>query len=306
MDALSSTSFTAIGTTALVAVCDPARLPEAASILRRELDAVDRACSRFRPDSELSRLNARAGRPTRVSVRLLEAVEVALGAAAHTDGAVDPTVGRALLRLGYDRDFSALAGSPPRRRIRVARAPGWQRVHVDRETGTVELDDGVSLDLGATAKALAADAAARAVHEAVGCGTLVSLGGDVSLAGEPPAAGWPVRVTDDHRLLDGAGQTVALRDGGLATSSTRVRRWRAGGGERHHIVDPASGLPADEVWRTATVAASSCVAANAASTTAVVRGEGAPAWLERAGLPARLVRGDGTVVRVCDWPEEGR
>jgi thiamine biosynthesis lipoprotein len=120
-----------------------------------------------------------------------------------------------------------------------------------------------------------------------------------------PEGGWPIRVTDDHRSGASAeGQTIALAEGGLATSSTTVRRRRIGGDEVHHIVDPATGAPAREVWRTVSVAARTCVEANTASTAAIVRGEAAVEWLERAGLPARLVRRDGTVVPTCGWPAE--
>jgi FAD:protein FMN transferase len=94
-----------------------------------------------------------------------------------------------------------------------------------------------------------------------------------------------------------------LREGGLATSSTTVRRWRTGGVERHHIVDPRTGQPAREIWTTASVAAATCVDANAASTAAIVLGDAAPAWLARSGLAARLVRRDGSVLGVAGWPE---
>jgi thiamine biosynthesis lipoprotein len=143
------------------------------------------------------------------------------------------------------------------------------------------------------------------VHEAAGASALVNLGGDIALAGPAPAGGWPIRVTDDHRSAATAeGQTIALAGGGLATSSTTVRRWRAGDAELHHIVDPRTGAPAAEVWKTVSVAAGTCVEANSASTAAIVRGEKAVAWLERAGLPARLVRRDGATTYTCGWPEE--
>jgi thiamine biosynthesis lipoprotein len=135
---------------------------------------------------------------------------------------------------------------------------------------------------------------------------LVNLGGDLTVAGStPPDGGWAVLVTDDHRSpLDADGQTVAVRSGGLATSSTTVRRWRAGGREHHHIVDPRTGLAAAEIWRTVSVAAATCVDANTASTAAIVRGREAPAWLDRMGLPARLVALDGSVSTTGAWPGE--
>jgi thiamine biosynthesis lipoprotein len=111
-------------------------------------------------------------------------------------------------------------------------------------------------------------------------------------------------VAEDHSSpLDGPGQTVALRGGGLATSSTTVRRWKRGERELHHILDPASGRPAQECWRTVSVAAACCVDANIASTAAIVRGGRAPDWLESLGLPSRLVAIDGTVSFAAGWPE---
>jgi thiamine biosynthesis lipoprotein len=114
-----------------------------------------------------------------------------------------------------------------------------------------------------------------------------------------------VRVADDHAGgADQAGQTIALHGGGLATSSTTVRRWRRGELELHHILDPASGRPAAEHWRTVSVAAATCVDANIASTASILRGEGAPSWLERLALPARLVALDGSVTRTGGWPAD--
>ena len=123
------------------------------------------------------------------------------------------------------------------------------------------------------------------------------------MAGPAPDDGWPVGIADDH-AADTASAAVALRGGGLATSSTTVRAWRRGGRPVHHIVDPATGLPARVVWRTVSVAAATCVDANTAATAAIVRGADAPAWLEELELPARLVAADGDVVTVAAWPAE--
>src|SRR6202012_3274324 len=115
------------------------------------------------------------------------------------------------------------------------------------------------LDLGATAKAWAADRAAVAAANVSGLGALVSLGGDISVSGPAPTAGWAVRFTDDHSAPpDAPGQTVAIRDGGLASSSVTVRRWLAHGRAAHHIIDPRHGEPAHGVWRTASVTPASC------------------------------------------------
>jgi FAD:protein FMN transferase len=301
---VASAAFRALGSTASVFVTEAGAIGGACALLEDELAVIDRACSRFRPDSELSRVNAAAGLPVPASESLLQAVEVAIRAAQLTDGDVDPTVGRAMRAIGYDCDFEAV----PRARLRwisPAPVPGWQNVHVDRRTGTVRAAPGVELDLGATAKALAADRAARRINEALGCGVLVNLGGDVSVTGQAPAGGWRVRVTDDHRGgADADGQTVSITSGGLATSSTTVRQWIAGGQRRHHILDPRTGVSAPVVWRTASVAAASCADANIASTAAIVRGARAPTWLRGLGLPSRLVGAEGEIVHLGGWPEE--
>jgi thiamine biosynthesis lipoprotein len=307
--------FSALGTTAVLLTADPARADDALLILRAELAAIDAACSRFRPDSELSRANATAGTgPVPVSALLAEAVEAALRAAELTDGAVDPTVGPAVVALGYDRTFAQVAARRPEDTAPSTGpatgprpAAGWGTVRWDPVLRLLRLPAGTTLDLGATAKALAADRAARRAAAAVGCGVLVNLGGDLSAAGEPPDGGWRVAIADDHAAPDaGPGRpVVSIRDGGLATSGTAVRTWRRGGRTLHHIVDPVTGDVPPPVWRTVSVAAGSCVDANTATTAALVLGERAPGWLRGTSLPARLVRTDGSVLCLGAWPADG-
>jgi thiamine biosynthesis lipoprotein len=302
---IASRSFPALGTTALVAVTDEAELGTATEILRRELVRLDEACSRFRPDSELSAVNRNSGSDVHVGPLVFDAVQVAIDVAGLTGGLVDPTVGRSLRLAGYDRTFAEVRMRDGSRvRATFAAVAGWRSVVLDRRRRTICVPDGVELDLGATAKALGADRAAAAVCLATGAGTLVSLGGDIAVAGEPPAGGWPVRIADDHAApLDGPGPVVSIASGGLASSGTHVRRWTTAGGELHHIVDPRTARPAETPWRTVTVAAGSCVDANAASTAAVVLGENAPDWLSTRELPSRLAASGGDVVTVGGWPE---
>jgi FAD:protein FMN transferase len=304
---LASVSFPALGTTALLCVAEAEGLPAAHEELERELSALDQACSRFREDSELVRVNAAAGRgPVGVSPLLFEAIQVALAAAEQTGGLVDPTVGRTLRLAGYDRRFATVKlrdGSTFRPSF--APVPGWRQVELDPMRRTVALAKDVELDLGATAKALAADRIARAAAQVSGTGVLVSLGGDVAVDGPVPDGGWPIRVADDHAAdPEEPGPTVALSAGGLATSGTAVRRWLAGQVALHHIVDPRTGRPAETPWRTVTVAGPTCVDANVASTAAVVLGEEAPTWLAARGLPARLAREAGEVTCVGGWPQD--
>jgi thiamine biosynthesis lipoprotein len=206
--------------------------------------------------------------------------------------------------LGYDRDFADLTPNGPPLLVHAEAAPGWHTVDVDVASSTVRVPRGVELDLGATAKALCADRAARAAYDATNVGVLVGLGGDIAIGGPAPAAGWPVRVADDHTAQEG-GQTVTLRAGGLATSGTARRNWVRGDRSLHHLVDPRSGEPASDRWRTASVAAASCVDANIASTAAIVMGDDALRWLQDRGLPARLVDNDGRVTVVGGWPRPG-
>ena len=304
MDTMTRVRFPVFGGEAMIVVTDPEALAGAQWMVQDELDVIDRACSRFRSDSELTALNGAAGRPMEVSNVLREAIGVALRAAAVTDGDVDPTVGQAVRVLGYDADFGSVLPSGPAV-ARVARVPGWHCVSVETD-GTVTLPAGVQLDLGATAKAWAADVASQRAANALGCGVLVSLGGDVAVAGPPPPSGWRIGIADwhgaSHAQVDG---TVEIESGGVATSSIAVRRWVRGSQQLHHVVDPRTGWSATSVWRTVSVAAGSCVDANTASTAAIVRGAGAPAWLARQELPARLVARDGSVLCVAGWPEFG-
>jgi thiamine biosynthesis lipoprotein len=301
------TSFRAFGTFGALLVARQAAARTAQEILGRELRAIDLACSRFRADSELAMLNRESGRPHAVSPLLAEALAVALRAAAATDGDVDPTCGQSLVQLGYDRDFAEVISREPGVIAAPLAAGGWQRVDLDQDALTVRVPEGVLLDLGATAKALAADRAAAAIAAAAGTGVLVNLGGDIAVAGPPPPGGWRIEIDadgGDARPGDGSHPVVALWDGGLATSSTGSRAWSNGGKRVHHILNPRTGAPADSCWAAASVAAASCVDANAASTAAIIRSAAAPGWLARLGLPARLVSSTGAVMTVGAWPDE--
>jgi FAD:protein FMN transferase len=298
--------FRALGCGAVVGVTDPDLLPAAMAEVSAEVAACDIACSRFRDDSELTSLNdpARRNLTAVVSPWLAEALATALRAARETDGLVDPTIGRCLIDLGYDRSFELLAPDQPLV-VRATHVPAWERVSVRKLEARVP--PAVRLDLGATAKALCADRAARRANTVGGCGVLVSLGGDISVSGQPPEEGWVVRITDgadEDPAAAGPGQAVAIREGGLATSGVTVRRWAQGGSSRHHLIDPRTGEPAAAVWRTVSVAAPNCVDANIASTAAVIMGEAAPEWLSSRGVHVRLVRTDGTTVLVGDWPAD--
>jgi thiamine biosynthesis lipoprotein len=298
-------SWKALGTSVHVLATDADGLGRTTTAVSEVLEDVDTAYSRFREDSELSRLNASPGRTVRVSPLLATAIDAAQRAARLTDGAVDPTIGHAIRVAGYDDDFSRVAAAnrgPVN--MRAWRVPGWQAIRFDRRSRTVLLPPGVELDLGSTGKALAADLAARAALKAAGAGgVLVSLGGDIATAGTAPAGGWRIHLAEDSgEKPDGDGDVICLPAGGIATSSTTVRRWTRGGVVLHHIIDPQTSLPATGPFRTVTVAAATCLDANIASTAAIVRGEAAIDWLMSCGLPARLVENDGTI-HIGRWPD---
>jgi thiamine biosynthesis lipoprotein len=301
-DAEASASWRALGTLVQLVVTDPSALPEARQVLEGDLAEVDAACSRFRPDAEIRAL--KGGRQA-ISPLLAEAIGVALRAARLTDGDVDPTVGAAMSAVGYDRDFESIIPNGPPLSLTVRTVPGWREVHLDGRSLTMPA--GVQLDLGATAKAWAADRSAARIATSTGIGVLVSLGGDIAVAGPAPDGGWRIRVQDVTGAPGdrpaGPYAQIAIRDGGLATSSTTARRWQRGGDVLHHILDPRTGLPAEPVWRTVSVAAGSCADANAASTAAVIRGRRALGWLAQLGLPARLVDATGVVFTVAGWPD---
>lgn len=281
-------------TTARLVVTDPATLPAARVAVEDVTSAVEDACSRFRPDSELARLPL-DGHPVRVSPLLAELVGAGLRAADRTDGAVDPTLGASIAAAGYDCTFTLIGGGP---RIVLAPVPeAWHRTTLIDDVLTVPA--GVRLDLGAIAKAWAADRAARAVVDSCGGGALVALGGDIATAGQAPG-GWNVLVRDDPR--DGEQRITLDAGGALATSSTVARTWTSDGVAMHHVLDPRTGTPADPVWRTVSVAAATCEDANTLTTAAIVRGADAVLWLRSCAVPARLVHRDGRVVTIGGWP----
>ena len=294
------THLRALGTTVTLAVADVDVLGTAESALRDELEAIDRACSRFRSDSEIWGLY-REGRPMEASPLLYEAVSVACAVAELSGGAVDPTVGDAVEALGYDRDFAEVAAIGEPLVTRPVPAPGWWLIELNDQTRSIAVPGGIRLDLGASAKALVADRAARRIASMTNSGTLVCVGGDISVSGPAPHGGWPVGIAVDCVEPFDDGPVVSISAGGLASSSTAVRSWRRGGRRLHHIVDPATGDCASEYWRLVSVAAATCVDANAFSTAAVIWGESAPERLEARGLPSRLVRYDGVEVCVAGW-----
>ncbi len=296
---LSRATFKALGVMNTVAVDEPDALEDALALVQDQIAEIDEVCSRFRPDSELSRANRAAGQTLVLHPLLEEALVAAIRAAEMTGGLVDPTVGKHVADAGYTVTFTAMPADGPPMNVEVQQKADWRAVELDAATHSLRVPAGVSLDLGASGKAWAADRAAAAVADAFGVAALVECGGDVAVRGRVPGEGWPVRVALDENAEE--WQDVLMRDGGLATSGTTARRWRRGGVEVHDIIDPRTGLPATTQWAMVTVAARTCLEANAAATAALILGDEAPAWLNACRLPSRMVHVDGHVELAGGW-----
>jgi thiamine biosynthesis lipoprotein len=310
-DADTPEGWTALGASVQLVVTDPGRLERARATLEAELTAIDAACNRLRAGSEVAALDDRAADPVRVSPLLADAIAAALRTAQLTDGDLDPTVGDAFADAGQAEGGHQDDGQrepAPSLAAFFNPAPGWQQVRLDARTGQLWLPPGIRLDLGATVKAWAADRCAARLAGTLRCGVLVGLGGDIAVAGRVPAGGWRIRVQEltgqPEEPPRGPFTVVAIRDGGLATSSTTARRWR-GTNVAAYVLDPTTGAPAAPFWRTVSVAAATCAFASAASTAAMIRGRRAKEWLSALRLPARLVALDGRVYTVAGWPAGG-
>jgi thiamine biosynthesis lipoprotein len=285
---------------ARLVVTDADRLDEAVATAGAVLADIDRAASRFRPDSELVTLRRDADGGVQLSEVLTDLVAEALLAAELSAGAVDPTVGSALAEIGYDRDIRLVVSDRTPLRAVVRRVPGWRTLRL--EGNRLFRPEGVRLDLGATAKAVAADRIAALVHDRLGTGVLISLGGDIATAGPTPAGGWQVSVQDTPQEPEAR---IALAPGtAIATSSTVRRTWRRGGVTYHHIVDPSTSQPAARHLGSVSVVAATCAEANTISTATLVKNADGAAWVAATGRAARLVDLDGRVQVLNGWPEE--
>jgi len=293
--------FSAIGTSNQILSTRPDVLGAAVAIAKDYLDALDWACSRFRPDSEVSRLAvAAATEPASLvgSPMLVDHLEAARHAARLSGGLVDFTVGSALIGSGYDADLAQVQARDEFTQAVPGQVAGWQRVELAGSRITTPA--GVVLDFGATAKAHAADMIARLLALQLPGGFLVNLGGDLATSGATPEGGWRVGI----EAADGSTrEVISIAHQAVATSSTQLRTWATSTGGAHHIIDPRSGRTAVPAWAHVTCVAVTALEANTASTAAIVLGEDAVAWLSSHGVAARLERPDGSVVCTTGWPE---
>ena len=301
-------TFGVFGTTAVLLVTGPGLLPRARDDrrhrARRRRPGLQQVPARFR-DHQAERGGGRSGRDQR-AVRRAHRCGPAGGPADRRGRRSDLRAGaqRARLRSRFRRAAGRRRHVPTG--PACSPAPGWRRVHLDRDRARARLGGGAQLDLGATAKAWAADRCCELIARRLGCGALVSLGGDIAVAGPVPEGGWRVRVTDDHAAgPDAPGQTVAISSGGLATSSTTVRAWAIGRPARctTSSIPPPAARPIRAGARSVSrpeAAWTPTRQARPPSSAAPARSAGCP----DSGLPARLVRADGTVQTTAGWPSD--
>jgi thiamine biosynthesis lipoprotein len=275
---MQTRSFHAMGTT-IELLLDAEGADDALDAAEAEFERLEQVMTRFRPDSELSQLN-RDG-VIHGSRDLVDVVELALAARERTGGRFDPTVHDALAAAGYDRTFDEV---PPEGECPASPPPACGgAVLVDGLR--IEVEPGFRLDLGGIGKGFAAERVAELLALRGPC--LVNAGGDVAVRGIPPAGAWAVAV-DDHL-------TLGLERGGLATSGRDRRRWQRGATEQHHLIDPATGLPAHTDLVRVTAAGTSAVDAEVLAKLMFLAGS---ARAEAAGIPAILVTEDGSTMRV--------
>ena len=251
--------------------------------------------SRFRPDSDLSRLNAAAGRPIVVSETLWDVLAVALDAARASGGLVQPSLLAPLEAAGYDRPFDELAAALPDA-AQPAPVADWRTLALNQRSRAVALPAGARLDLGGVAKGWAAAQATRRLAE-IGP-ALVDAGGDIVVSG-PMADGepWPIGIANPFAAQHSLGLLLLPR-GAVATSGRDYRRWTRGGVAQHHIIDPRTGRPAQTDVLSATVVAPNGPTAEMAAKVALILGGAAGlAWLDaRPPLAGLVVLDDGRIL----------
>lgn len=297
-DGMQRAEFRAMGTTISLLLPEQ-RAQEGLEIVRALFEEWEQALSRFLPDSELSRLNGRAGKTTAVSELLYAVLATALTAAEATRGVYDPTLLSQLVQLGYDRTFDALPVVSDERVVATRPGGGWRGIRMEPKYRGVTLPRGVTLDFGGIAKGMAVDAALEQLRQRGISPALVNAGGDLAVLGLPPGAGnWPLAVPGREQSW-----TIPLRNGAVATSGIARRHWWQGKTLRHHLLDPRTGLPTESDLWSVTVVADRCEQAEVTAKVAFILGsqQGAD-FLRQYNIAGLLVRADGTWQAVEPWP----
>ncbi len=285
-----------MGTTVHLAAvtCDPPVLERAQASIER----YDRRWSRFRPESELSRLNACAGRPVIMARDTFALVAAAVDAWHRTGGYFDPTVHDGLVAAGYDRPFATLDPAEIRGRVELGPTRGCAGIELDPDLYSVYVPTGVRLDVGGIAKGFVADLIADRIADR-SVGVAVNIGGDVAVRGRGPVDGsWTIGI-DPYGTGESVALAVSLASGAVCTTSSRRRRWRGPTGWRHHLLDPFDGHPANRGLDSVTVIASTATDAETVAKHAFVAGRNLAAEIiTRSGLTGLLCDVSGELVAV--------
>ncbi|MCA1599060.1 MAG: FAD:protein FMN transferase [Chloroflexi bacterium] len=297
---LCRVDFPAMGTMVSLLLPTP-RAASGTAAVRALFAGWEGTLSRFRPDSELSYLNRRAGETVAVGALLFEVIATALAAARASGGLYDPTLLRQIEGLGYDRSFESLPSHTTPAVTGTLRAGGWRGVYLEPASRRVTLPAGVGLDLGGIAKGMAVDAALARLAALGAAPAMVNAGGDLAVRGLPPDGdAWMVAIA---RREGGGDHLLPLHHGAVATSGVARRHWRQGAEARHHLLDPRTGLPAASGLWSVTVVAARCTQAEAAAKVAFVLGPGTGArFLDRQGLAGLFIGEDGRQRRAGAWP----
>jgi thiamine biosynthesis lipoprotein len=300
--------FEVMGTHAHVRIVggDAAALADAACARLHNLEA---RWSRFRPDSEISRLNRLDGAPAVVSAPTIELIAHAIEGWKVSDGNFDPTMLGDVIRAGYDRSYEQLQddATPAGETGAVERGEQWWHrdcggIQFDRATNMVQLPVGVGFDPGGIGKGFAADLVVTAAMAAGAAGALVNVGGDLRVTGQPPSGPrWLIDVLDPFNPA-AVVATVGLVDGAVATS-TRVRRtWTRDGRPQHHLLDTRSGEPAGNGVAAVSVIASEGWRAEVLAKAAFIAGvDAARTQIESKAAAALLITDSGTVIPIGAW-----
>lgn len=295
---LRATEFHAMGTTVTL-LLPLATAPVEAEHVQHLFTLWEATLSRFRPTSELSRLNRRMGQRTIVSPLLFDTLTTALTAARATNGVYDPTLLTQVTQAGYDRSFDTLPAHLPTAETTPLPGGAWRDIALDAAQHRVFLPAGAQIDLGGIAKGMAVDAALALLRRRGIGAALVNAGGDLAVMGLPPELDhWPVSVP--------TGAVIALRRGAMATSGTTRRHWQQGAEQRHHLIDPQTGAPAQSGLATVTVLTDRCEQGEVAAKVAFILGATAgTAFLREHHIAGMLVTEHGGQHMTAGWPGNG-
>jgi thiamine biosynthesis lipoprotein len=285
---MSEIEFRAMGSDAhVIVVGGPA---DGAERARARIDQLEQRWSRFIDDSEISLLNRHAGEFVEVSddTRLL--VELAIEAWRISGGSFDPTVLGAVIRAGYDRSFEALGDAPKAGLSSLLL--GCTDIEISGRGIRLPADTG--FDPGGIGKGLGADIVAEDAMNSGADGVCINLGGDLRVRGRSPeGAGWTIDI--EHPLVTEPIARVGVSEGAVATSTTLKRQWKVEGAPRHHLIDPATGMPSDSDLTLACVISAQAWAAEVLAKAVLLRGS---------AHPFDLLGGTGAQALVVD--REGR